>query len=148
MAEKKGSSLSRDALGRVFDLIEGSEDDALTKPIEEVREELQRDGTDTTALKRVARERLAEIRAEAKLERARAERQKLDRLRETTRTVGAEAGPELRSRVLGRIRGMSDSKKEMAEVYYRRFESATDEDLLTLLEDIDLLNAADNEHDD
>lgn len=146
MSEKKGTGTSRDELQRVFDIIEGPDEDELAKPIEEVREELQRDGIDTTSLKKFARERLIEIRAADKLARARAERERFDRLRESVQAVKRERGPHLRDQVRGIIQGLANSKQAMAEVYFRKFENASDDDLLSLLDDLEMLDATDNEH--
>ena len=148
MAEKKGANTPRKDLEQVFDFMEGCENDELTKPIDEVRDELQRDGLDSTQLKRFARERLLEIRAADKLQRARAERYRLDRLRLSITAAKRERGPQLREQVGRLLQGLSAHKSPQAEVLFRKFKNATDDDLLSLLDDIEFLNAKDHEPED
>lgn len=148
MAEKKDDSTSRDVLSSLIDFVEGPAEDALTEPIDAVRQELKDDGIDTTALKKFVRDQLRESRAATKLDRARSERAWLDSLRQRTVQIKREPGPALRQEVLAIIQGLAGAGQEVAQVYHRKFEQATDDDLLTLLDDIALLNAADKARED
>jgi hypothetical protein len=99
---------------------------------EEARRIAAEAGIDTSKLYQQVREMLASARGKGALARAREKRLKLLGLRKAL-----EAGLS-KPEILERVKAFFDSNPELAHAY-RKFKSAKDSDLKTLLEDINLL---------
>ena len=133
MADEGTPKVQETALDLLLDFLQGPEEDVREVPIETVREDLNRRGIDPAPLVRMIRERLGAAHAREALARARAEREKIQRLL-AERVQKQYAGEDLRQRVL-EILG---SNPALAPAY-RKFESAPEADIESLLDDLDFL---------
>ncbi len=118
-------------------LVLEADDFPMTEEAKEIRSQM---GTDASALEDRVRNRMKGLRARQKLAAASHKRESLlahlDNLSQTV--IGDPT--EIRDRILGSLRVLSSSDPDTAQVYCRRFEEASDEDLQGLHEDLAMLD--------
>lgn len=107
-------------------------------PIEQVNEYLKSEGIDPVPLVNHVRQRIAKLKAEQELAQAREQRinyaQKLSSFGEKISLA------DLRDRIQEMIQGLTSGNPELASVYFRKFEEASDSDLESLIEDLSMLD--------
>ncbi len=133
MSKNKSPQSSKKALEDFFDFLQGPEEDVQSLPIEDVRKELKRQNIDVSYLVTSVQKTIA-------AERLKAAHQKRERIAALTAHYVANSsdGRGLKARILEVLR----NKPDMA-VAYRKFEEASDADLVGLLEDFDILDMLD-----
>ncbi len=117
----------------------GGAEDEVQDDIVSVREQLYEEGIDTQPLKEWAFERIGALKAQAIL---RGPKEKRLRLLELMEQVGNRLVGELlpqKEAILARVQAMSDSNPDAAQVFCRKFEEASDEDLPGLVQDLEML---------
>jgi hypothetical protein len=139
MNKNKSPQSSKKALEDFFNFLQGPEDDVQSLPIEDVRTELKRQNIDVSSL-------VASVQKTIAAERLKAAHQKRERIATLTAhyPINSSDGQGLKARILELLR----NKPDMA-VAYRKFEEASDADLVGLLDDfdiLDMLDAPDEQH--
>jgi hypothetical protein len=135
MPDDKRNPKASDILRALHALVHEPEGDVANKPAKEVQAELKRRGINTTPLIAEVKQQLAKAKANSELAPARAKRESAlaQRLKQIQSKID-EAPEALRKRLLALL-----SAEEPA-VAFSKFEKATDEDLQSLLNDLDLLD--------
>jgi len=133
-----------DILRALHELIQAPEEDLATKPLEEVRAELKRRGVRTPPLIGRVKEQIAKARADVELAAARKERGRLLEQLDVLQSKLGDVPAELRERALSVLGMLSSKNPTAAAAYFSKFEKASDADLRSLLEDLNLLDESDN----
>jgi hypothetical protein len=141
-APKSASKILED----LYEFLEGSIEDVRSVPIERVLKDLKRDNVDPAPLVQVVRDRLNAARAAEVLAKARAERARIGGL--AGLRISGEASSSLRDRALRGLQGLSARNPESVAAYWRKFESASDADLESILSDLALLDQIDRDDGD
>ena len=127
-----------DVLRSLHEFVVGPEEDFKKMPIEQVNEYLKSEGIDPVPLVNHVRQRIAKLKAEQELAQAREQRinyaQKLSFYGEKISLA------DLRDRIQETIQSLTSGNSELASVYFRKFEEASDSDLESLLEDLSMLD--------
>ena len=135
MPDDKQYHKASDILRALHDFVREPEEDVAKKPLKDVQSELKRRGIDTGPLIADLRQQLAKAKANAELVAARSKRESAIGTRLKTIQSKIDAAPEaLRKRWLKLLTA------EEPAVAFSKFEEATDADLQSLLNDLDLLN--------
>lgn len=136
MAENTPKNAS-DVLRSLHEFIIGPEEDVTKMPIEQVHEYLKSTGIDPAPLVTHVRQRIMKLKAEQELAQAREKRmnyaQRLTSYGEKISLAG------LKEKIQDMIQGLTTGNPELASVYFRKFEGASDSDLESLLEDLSML---------
>lgn len=131
-----------DALKALHNFMCEPDEDIMNAPYEHIQAFLKEHKIDTVPMVNHVRQRIAKIMAEEELSKARARRLKLI-------DKGIKIGKELPEKLKGKIQEILENLKAshspMAEVYYRKFEEASEEDYETLWEDLKLLEQINKE---
>ncbi|MDD5286788.1 MAG: hypothetical protein PHD54_13110 [Desulfuromonadaceae bacterium] len=126
-----------DVLRSLHEFIIGPEEDVTETPIEQVHEYLKSEGIDPAPLVTHVRQRILKLKAERELALAREERMNYA---QRLSSHGEKVSPTgLREKIQNMIQGLTIGNPELATVYFRKFEEASDSDLESLLEDLALL---------
>lgn len=125
------------ALEGLYDFLEAREEDVTSLPLERVLKDLKKDRLNPEPLIGMIQERLARAQAAETLMRAREERRRLDALRPRVSPVATIEG--LRERARRIIATLSGPQLEAAAVFHRKLEEATDADVQSMLDDLELL---------
>ena len=141
MGEKKPETAS-EVLRSINEFLLGPEPDFESMSEEEVKAFLRKNQVDSTSVFRAARNSLEEAQGQLELGRARKKRLRIERLFPEVR----RATSGLRDGLLDQIRTLAG--EDTAAVYARKFQSAPEEDLRTLVEDFDLLDQLDFDDDE
>ena len=137
MPEHEARKNDRAALEGLYDLLEGPEEDVTSVPLERVLKDLKKDRLHPAPLVGMVRARLAEAQAAETLMLAREERRRLDTLRPRVSAVPTLEG--LRERARRLMATLSGPQLAATGVFHRKLEEATDADLQSMLEDLELL---------
>lgn len=141
MPEDKAPKSGSKILENLYEFLEGPAEDVRSVPIERVLKDLKKDNVDPGPLMQLVRDRLAAARATEVLAKARAERARIGGL--ASQRISGEASPSLRDRALRGLQGLSARKPEAVAAYWRKFESASEADLESILTDLALLDQLD-----
>lgn len=145
MADEKVRKSDSQALETLYEFLEGVAEDVGTLPIDRVLKDLKKAGIDPAPLLSVVRDRLAAARATELLAGARQERARIDEL---ARGRWVKEGSSLREWARSSLEALSSKRPELAAAYWRKFDSASDADLESVLEDLALLDQLKNENGD
>lgn len=145
MADEKGRKSDSRILESLYEFLEGVPEDVGSLPIDRVLKDLKKAGIDTAPLLSLVRDRLAAARAVEILASAREERARIDEL---ARGRSVTEGSSLRERARSGLEALSSKRPELAAAYWRKFDSASDADLESVLEDLALLDQLKNEDGD
>jgi hypothetical protein len=137
MPEHAGRKGGRGALERLYDFLEAREEDVTSLPLERVLKDLKKDRIDPAPLVDMVQEYLAKAQAAETLMRAREERRRVDALRPRVSAVTTIEG--LRERARRVTATLSGPQLEAAAVFHRKLEGATDADVQSMLDDLELL---------
>lgn len=135
MSEDKQHPKASDILRALHDFVREPEEDVAKKPLKDVQNELKRRGIDTAPLIAEVKQQLAKAKANAELVAARSKRENAigNRLKAIQSRI--DAAPEAL-----RKRWQKLLTAEEPAVAFSKFEEATDADLQSLLNDLDLLD--------
>jgi hypothetical protein len=147
MPDDKKEPKASDILHALHELIQAPEEDLAAKPLEEVRAELKRRGILTAPLVGRIREQLAKARADVELTAARQERGRLLEQLKGLQSKLENAPAELRDRAVSVLGMLSSKNPAAAAAYFSKFENASDADLQSLLDDLNLLDESDHGED-
>ncbi len=136
----------RGALEGLYDFLEAREEDVTSIPLERVLKDLKKDRLDPAPLVDMVQERLAKAQAAETLMRAREERRRLDALRSRPSPVTTIEGVRERARRV--LAMLSGPQLEAAAVFHRKLEEATDADVQSMLDDLELLEQLGPENDE
>ena len=125
----------------LYEFLEGPAEDVASVPIERVLKDLKKDDVDPAPLVRLVRERLAATLAAEVLAKARVERARISSL--AGQRFSGETSASLRDRALRGLQGLSTRQPEFAAAYWRKFESASEADLESIVTDLALLDQLD-----
>lgn len=126
-----------DVLRSLHEFVIGPEEDVTKMPIEQVNEYLKSEGIDPVPLVTHVRQRIAKLKAEQEL--AQAREQRMNYAQRLSSASGKVSLTGLRDKVQEMIQGLTTGNPELASVYFRKFEEASDDDLESLLEDLSML---------
>ena len=115
----------------------GADDDLATLSRAQIRQALRAEGIDPAPLARQVRDRLATMRAAEELAQAHRRRQQLLALWEHLPHPPAAA----KDAILARLRELAPRPPAIARVYFRKFATASEADVHSLLADLHLLEA-------
>lgn len=138
-APKKAS----DILRSLNEFILGEEEDVTLLPPERIQSHLKAEGIDPMPLVHQVRERIAKEKAKRELAEARERR--LRYASNLQRPASGTSSPPLREKIREMLDMLKPVNPELAAVYYRKFEEATEDDLASMLEDLSLLEQMDGE---
>ena len=135
MPNEKQQPKASDILRALHDFVREPEVDLAGKSLNEVQDELKRRGIDTAPLIAEVKQQFAKAKANVELAAARSKRECAIRNRLKALQSKIEEAPEaLRKRLLALL------SAEDPLVAFSKFEEATDNDLQSLLNDLDLLD--------
>ncbi len=142
MPDEKPLTPATDAVKALARLLH--EPEIESEPREHIQAELKSAGIDTAALLKSVREKINQAKSRQRLATAHERRQAL--LSKVTRlkATAARGG----TRLLDQVKELLDAQfagQQQAAVLFRKFEEAKEEDLQSLLDDIVLLDAPDDE---
>jgi hypothetical protein len=144
MPDEKRDPNAADILRGLHEFIQKPEEDVAAKPLEEIRAELKRRGIKTAPLIARTKELLAKAKANVELAAARDERgRSLEQLKMLQGKLG-NVSAELRERALSALSMLSSKNPTAAAAYFSKFEKASDADLQSLLDDLNLLDESEN----
>lgn len=138
MPDEKAPKSVPKILEALYEFLEGPSEDVGSVPVERVLKDLKKDNIDPAPLVKLVRERLAVARAAEVLAKARVERARISAL--VGQRFSGDASSSLRERALRGLQGLSARKPEFAAAYWRKFESASEADLESILTDLALLD--------
>ena len=113
---------------------------------DEAHKILEEEGIDTKRLSEWTLEKLKGVRARQKLALAREKRIRWEESLERCRKSVIETGSALREAVLSQLRVLGESDPDAAQIYCRKFEEMSDEDLPELDAELSLLDSLDEDH--
>ena len=124
-------------LKSLHEFVIGPEEDVTKIPMEQIHGYLKSEGVDPSPLVNQVRQRIVKLKAERELAEAREKRMNYaKRLHPHGEKVSLAV---LRDRIQGMIEGLTTGNPDLAAVYFRKFEEASDGDLESLLDDLTLL---------
>lgn len=131
-----------DILKTLHDMLLENEEDVENMPIDRVEQELAREGISVAPMISEVRGLIAKKQAQRRLDAARAKRTALERLA----AVKAERdSSNLREKIVSIFNDLSGFQPKMASAFFRKLEEVDDEDLMSILDDLELLERTDNE---
>lgn len=125
-----------DVLKSLHEFIIGPEEDVAAMPMEQVNDILKSEGIDPTSLIKQVKQRIIKVKAEQELAEARQKR--MDCVSKL-QSHGATVTAGVKERVRAMIENLMPGSPELATVYFRKFEEANEEDLASLLDDLEAL---------
>lgn len=141
MPDDKQNPKASDILRALHALVREPEEDVTHKPRKEIQDELKRRGLNTAPLVAEVKQQLAKAKANTELASARAKRENTLAQRLQRIQCKIDEAPEaLRKRMLALL------SAEDPAVAFSKFEEATDDDLRSLLNDLELLDKPNDKH--
>jgi ssDNA-binding replication factor A large subunit len=125
----------------LHEVVSGDETDNVdTIPIEEVCLHLKKNGIDHERVTADVRARLSKLTGTARLNAARAQRLAL-----ANKSNGSTPVPELKAKITELLSSMQLNNQQVAAAFFRKFESAPDDDLESLYHDLQELQQLDKD---
>ncbi|MCB1100656.1 MAG: hypothetical protein KDN22_34155 [Verrucomicrobiae bacterium] len=107
--------------------------------IQDVRSRLAENGIDTARMRTWAKERVGAMKAQEILAKASSKRHSMLEAFESCKARLSRAAVPLKGDILERIQALGETNPSAAQVFCRKFEEASDEDLAGLHEDLTML---------
>jgi hypothetical protein len=147
MSNDKEQFKASDILRELHELLQEPEQNVIAMPLKDVQAELIRRGIDTGPLLKRLKQQLAKAHANTELSMARSQRE--DALRRLKSLAGKLTGAPsaLRERILSTLGNLSVENPTVAAAYFSKFEEASNADLQSLLDDLNLLDESDDNKD-
>ncbi len=128
-----------ETLQSIFDFVQLKPEEIISMPIKEVRKELVEDGFNIDSRLEIARRQFDVICTRIKLDSAKAKRKEIE-----STFISNESNLEInisnvKQALIDFVSTISPDRRQLLTAHYRNFENLADEDLITLLKDLKLL---------
>jgi hypothetical protein len=139
MTKDKSPRNALEMMNVLNDFLLGPEEDTRTLPLEKVKEELRNEGVDVDSFTKRALDRVSQNLSKLELREAKEKRLRL----QEKLGQGKKILSDLKEDFLSRLESLKNSDPGLAQAYARKLEGADEEDLLSLIQDLDDLDELD-----
>lgn len=131
-----------DVLESLHGLLTNSEEEVEDFPISKIREDLKKECIDVNQMISDVNLMISKKLAGRKLEAAKEKRHRLGGLMEIKKYIDGKAN--VKEAVLEILNGLTQSQPKLASVYFRKLDEANEEDMVSILEDLMMLESDDD----
>jgi hypothetical protein len=128
-----------ETLQSLFDFVQLKPEEIMSMPIKEIRKELAEDGFDVDLRLEMARKQFDIICTRIKLDSAKVRREEIEKEFIFNKTSDEVNISNIKQTIMDFLSTISPDRRQLITAHHRNFENLTDDDLVTLFEDLKLL---------
>lgn len=131
-----------DILKALHEILQENEENVESIPIDRVHQELEREGIFVSPMVDEVKSLIKKKQAQRRLDAAKAKRAALEKL---AAVKASRDRSNLREKIVSIFNDLSGSQPQLASAFFRKLEEVDDEDLISILDDLELLERTDND---